>query len=118
MRKDTPEYVKELAKQLRIEQTQAEAILWERLRGSRFAGYKFKRQYALGRYIADFYCSEARLVIEIDGGIHNGTDQREYDTIRDTELKARGVNIIRINNEQVFENIESTLELIYRHLAV
>jgi very-short-patch-repair endonuclease len=70
MRSDTPKYIVEIARDIRKEQTDAENELWQRLRGRRLADYKFRRQYAIGRYIADFYCSEARLIIEIDGPIH------------------------------------------------
>ena len=60
MRKDTPKYIIQVARDLRKDQTGTEKKLWERSRDRRLGGYKFRRQYAIGRYIADFYCSEAQ----------------------------------------------------------
>jgi very-short-patch-repair endonuclease len=114
MRKDTPEYVKGLAKQLRKDQTEAEKNLWENLRKDKIAGYNFRRQYPIGRYIADFYCSKANLVIEIDGKVHNGIEQKEYDKIREQEIKNRLIKIIRITNEEVFDNLDKVIEKIKR----
>ena len=75
MRRDTPDYVKKLAIDLRMNQTEAENMLWQRLRGNKLKGFKFRRQYAFGRYIADFYCSKARLIIEVDGKVHEETER-------------------------------------------
>lgn len=68
-------------KQLRTSQTSSEKKLWEILRAKRFHNFKFRRQHPFGRYIADFYCDEAKLVIELDGKIHE--NKKEYDVIRD-----------------------------------
>jgi very-short-patch-repair endonuclease len=63
--------------------------MWEIFRNRNFFGYKFRRQHPLGRYIADFYSEELRLVIEIDGKVHENVTQQEYDIIRDLEIKNR-----------------------------
>lgn len=112
MRKDTPNYIVELSKELRKNQTEAEIELWSRLRGNQLSGIKFRRQYAIGRYIADFYCSKANVVIEIDGRIHNELDKKEYDLIRENEIIERGIRILRFTNEQVMSDINEVLHKI------
>ncbi len=107
----SPKYVIELARELRKKQTPTEEILWQILRDRQFYNLKFRRQHPIGRYVADFYCEECRLVIEIDGEIHKKKDQKEYDEIRDEIIKAHDINIFRIKNEE-FEDIEKALEKI------
>lgn len=116
MRKDTPRYVKDISKTLRKNQTEVEKLLWKELRNSNLKGYKFRRQYPIGRYIADFYCSSARLVIESDGKIHDGFEQKEYDLIREREIKSRQINIIRFSNEDVYNDINNVISKIQRAL--
>ena len=82
MRRDVPKYITGLARELRKCPTKGEKSLWEQIRKKRVAGCKFLRQYPIGRYIADFYCSEKRLVIEVDGEIHDEDEQMRYDAIR------------------------------------
>ena len=110
MRRDTSKYIIEIARDLRKDQTSAEKKLWERLRDRRLGGYKFRRQYAIGRYIADFYCSEAKLVIEVDGPIHQ--EQREYDDYRENEIMLRDITVIRFTNDEIDTNIDLVLKLI------
>lgn len=107
---ETPDYVKTLARDLRKKQTDSEDILWEILRNRNFEWLKFRRQSPFGRYIADFYCSEAKLVIELDGKIHES--QKEYDMIRDEIISKYGVTILRIKNEEIFNTFEWVLEKI------
>ena len=114
MRKDTPKYIIQVARDLRKGQTDAEKKLWERLRDRRLGGYKFRRQYAIGRYIADFYCSEAKLVIEVDGPVHQ--EQREYDDYRENEIMLREITVIRFTNDEVDTNIEGVLEKIHQKI--
>lgn len=90
-----PGYVFELCRKLRVEGTEPEKMLWQCLRGRGFAGLKFRRQHPIGRYIADFYCAEAKLVLELDGPHHEDLEEREYDAIRDEYLNARGLRILR-----------------------
>jgi very-short-patch-repair endonuclease len=106
----TSNSIQQRAKELRQSMTPAERILWERLRDRGLAGFKFRRQHPIGAYIVDFYCAEARLVIEIDGVIH--CQQFEADAIRSRELEAQGYRILRFTNEQIETNIEIVLSTI------
>jgi very-short-patch-repair endonuclease len=102
--------VQQRAKELRKNMTSAERILWERLRNRQLAGFKFRRQHPIGTCIVDFYCAGARLVIEIDGGIHLG--QAEADANRSQELEAQGYRVLRFTNEQVATDLEGVLSAI------
>jgi very-short-patch-repair endonuclease len=86
---------------LRAEQTQAETMLWQMLRNRKLIGFKFRRQVVVGRYVADFYCHERKLIVELDGGVHSGPDQQSHDQNRDTALLSLGLRILRIPNEEV-----------------
>ena len=74
-----PRYIVESARRWRRSQTGAEMVLWGCLQNRGIRGAKFRRQYPIGRYVADFYCHEAHLAIELQGGIHEKEDQEEYD---------------------------------------
>ena len=102
----------DLARRLRRRPTNAEEILWACLRNRRSTGAKFRRQHPLGRYIADFYCQEAALAIELDGGGHEIAAQAEYDAIRQDELEQRGVKVLRIKNAEVIDDLTATLNRI------
>ena len=114
-----PGYVYELARTFRAGQTPPEMVLWELLRDRRLDGCKFRRQHPLGRYIADFYCAESGVVVEVDGIHHLGEEQAEYDHIRDEALRNRGLRVLRIparllsggleDLEQVFTLIRTSL---------
>jgi len=95
------------AKELRHQMTQEEKILWQYLRANRLNGLHFRRQQIIDGFIADFYCHAARLVIEVDGEIHQ--QQAEYDAERDRVLLARGLRLLRIKNEEVRQNLNSVL---------
>jgi very-short-patch-repair endonuclease len=95
------------AKELRREMTQEEKILWQHLRANQLNGLHFRRQQIIDGFIADFYCHAARLVIEVDGEIHQ--KQAEYDTERDRILLARGLRLLRIRNEEVRQNLDKVL---------
>jgi very-short-patch-repair endonuclease len=87
--------------------TDAERKLWYYLRASRFQGWKFRRQVPLGRYVADFLCEEARLIVEVDGGQH--AERIEHDSARTQWLEAQGYAVIRYWNNDVLTNIEGVL---------
>lgn len=87
-------------------------MLWQRLRNQQLDGLKFYRQFPIRRYIADFYCDELKLIIELEGGIHNKPDQKEYDETRVSELEGMGLTVMRIRNAEVEQNIEKVLERI------
>jgi len=86
--------------------------LWRRLRNRQLAGAKFRRQHAVGRFILDFYCYEAGLAIELDGGGHAEKEQADYDRERTAELKSKGVRVIRFWDNEVLQNMEGVLDAI------
>lgn len=98
---------------LRVKQTEAEKILWQKLRNRQINGFKFFRQYSIGKYIADFYCSELRLVIELDGSHHYEENVFEYDKIREEFMKNLDIKTIRFNNLDVFKNLDEVMERVY-----
>jgi very-short-patch-repair endonuclease len=104
------------ARALRKNQTNAENLLWQLLRGRRFCGYKFRRQYPLGGYILDFYCHEAGLAVELDGGGHNEDEQRLYDEERTKVLEGAHVCVVRFWNDDVLNSLEDVLEELYAQL--
>ena len=108
-------HLTQLARRLRRNQTKAEAILWERLRNRKFQDLKFSRQHRIGRYIADFYCAECKLVIELEGSIHDEGWQQKYDAIRFEEFEARGLRILRIRNERLDQDLNGVLKEISGH---
>jgi adenine-specific DNA methylase/very-short-patch-repair endonuclease len=112
VRSPIPGYIYELARKLRARQTPTEDLLWEALRDRQLGGYKFRRQHPLGRYIADFYCADASLVVEIDGAAHAPSDQQVYDRVRDEALAARGLRLIRMPADVVEHHLEQALATI------
>jgi very-short-patch-repair endonuclease len=95
-----------IARRLRVNQTDAEGVLWNRLRNRQIDGHKFVRQEPIDTYICDFVCREKMLVIEVDGGQHN--DSRK-DAIRDQRLANDGYKVLRFWNNDVLDNVDSTL---------
>ena len=104
------------ARQLRKSQTDAEKLLWYILRGRRFCGFKFRRQYPICRYILDFYCHDVGLAVELDGGGHNDEEQRLYDEERTKVIEAVSIRVLRFWNNDVLNSLEDVLENIYDHL--
>ena len=101
------------ARTLRASQTSApEAKLWYRLRGRRLAYWKFRRQHQIDRYIVDFVTMEGKLIVEVDGATHGEVQQVERDEERTKVLEAFGFHLIRVSNNDVYENIEGVLEFI------
>lgn len=105
----------DLARRFRQSPTEAEELLWKRLKNRQLERLKFKRQHRLGRYIADFYCAELRLVIELEGSIHELAAQQEYDKARSEEIESHGLKVLRIKNEDVLDDIEQVLKIILEH---
>ncbi len=103
------------ARKLRNEATDAERHLWRHLRREQLAGYKFRRQFPVGRYIVDFVCVPARLVLELDGGQH--LDAQAYDAVRTLEIEARRYRVLRFWNDDVLLRTDAVLEEILRHLV-
>jgi very-short-patch-repair endonuclease len=104
------------AKHLRENLTEAEEILWSELRNNKLEGYKFRRQHPLNNYIADFYCHKLKLVIEIDGGYHQTTEQKQLDAERTEMIEFQGLQVIRFTNEEVIQDIKNVLNKIKEYL--
>lgn len=96
---------KSYARSLRKGMTEAEDALWRCLRNRKCQGIKFRRQVPIGPYIVDFLCVSAKLIIELDGDIHNA--QQEYDEDRASELQRRGYRILRFSNKDVMNNLSN-----------
>jgi very-short-patch-repair endonuclease len=102
------------ARNLRKSPTDAERILWQRLRRRQLAGYKFRRQHSVGPYICDFACLDGFIVVELDGSQH--AEQSDYDTRRDSFLRSRGFRVLRFWNQDVLARTSVVLETIYEAL--
>ena len=100
------------AKLLRDNMTDAEKLLWEKLKNNQLKGFKFRRQHPIHIYIVDFYCHKLKLIIEIDGGYHDSKEQKILDEERSEILKFQELEIIRFTNEEVFGNIEFVVKKI------
>ena len=85
--------------------TEAETLVWSKLRAKQMCGYKFRRQYSVGVYILDFYCPSLKLAIEIDGDTHFQAGARKYDLARQEFIERFGIRFLRFTNPQVCENL-------------
>ncbi|MFN8348253.1 MAG: endonuclease domain-containing protein [Spirosomataceae bacterium] len=97
---------------LRKSQTEAERILWEQLRGRKLNNLKFRRQHSIYLFIADFYCHELKLVIELDGSIHHLKEVAQYDEYREKLIQEFGLKVLRFSNDEVLKDLESVLHKI------
>src|SRR5688572_11177896 len=95
----------ELTRGLRRTSTDAESCLWNSLRNRRMAGFKFRRQHQLGMYVTDFYCHEAKLVIECDGAIHAEAQSWQHDQNREAYMSSLGLRTLRFTNEEVLLSV-------------
>jgi len=103
------------AKQLRKKMTVTEQILWKLLR-HKLPRYKFRRQHPIGLYIADFYCHELKIVIELDGHQHFHRDAKKYDRTRTFTLNLDGIKVLRFKNQEVIADVNKVLERIKREI--
>jgi methylmalonyl-CoA mutase cobalamin-binding domain/chain len=110
------EALQEKAKEMRNKPTEAEKMLWNVLSDKGIDNYKFRRQHIIGEYIVDFVCLEKRLIIEVDGSIHNGLEQIEHDKQRTEWLESKGFKVVRYTNNQVLSDLFSTIENIRKEL--
>ena len=101
------------ARNMRREMSPVERMLWSRLRRNQLGGFHFRRQQVISGFIADFYCHQAGLAVEVDGPSH--TDP-EYDKARDAVFETLGIRVVRVTNEQVVHQIEDVLEYILPRL--
>ena len=105
-----------LARDLRRRQTPAEVHLWRLLRNRRLWGFKFRRQEPAGPFVLDFYCPEARLAVELDGGGHNEPYQRARDRRRSLALSGLGIRVVRFWNDEVLDKPDDVVQEIVRAL--
>ena len=113
------EQLKEKVEEMRKNPTEAESAMWEMLRGKNLDA-KFRRQHIIGDYIVDFVCLDKQLVVELDGGYHNDSEQKELDRQRTKFLQSKGFSVLRFTNEEVLGNTGETLSIIsnaLKHLS-
>ena len=111
IRGTTPE-VEAAARRLRRNMTPAEQKLWEALKGKKLGGLKFRAQQPVGPFILDFYCPARKLVVELDGEVHE--EQADYDEVRTQQLEGYGYRVIRFRSEEVREDLPTVLERILK----
>jgi len=104
-----PRKTKQLRRDLRKNMTEAERALWERLRNKQLCNVKARRQYGFGPYVLDFYLTKVNLAIEVDGKIHLKKEQWHRDKSKDAFLKRNEIKVIRIRNQEVFDDINSVI---------
>jgi very-short-patch-repair endonuclease len=108
--------LKEKARELRKNMTDAESHLWAKIRRKKLKGYQFYRQKNIGNYIVDFYCPAAKLIVEIDGSQHYSKMGIKKDKTRDSFLEGLGFTVLRFSDREVLKNINGVLELIHQRL--
>lgn len=108
--------LKQASRDLRNNMTEAEKLLWSKLRNKQILGLQFYRQKPILNFIVDFYCPSANLVIECDGGQHYTDEGLEADRIRDEALAQLGLNVLRFYNGQVMGQIDGVVEVIYQFI--
>ena len=107
---------KHLSRELRKNMTDAERLVWSKIRRKQLKGYQFYRQKNIGDYIVDFYCPATKLIVELDGSQHYSKEGTEKDRMRDNYLSGLGFTVLRFSDREVFKNMEGVLERIYEHL--
>jgi len=95
---------KQKRRKLRQHQTNAEDLMWRFLRNRQLLGLKFRRQYSVSKYVIDFYCTEIKFAIELDGGSHLSPKKKNKDKIRQRNLEKYGINFVRITDDELFGN--------------
>jgi len=96
--------------------TDAEMLLWSKLRGKQLKGFQFYRQKIIDNYIADFYCPKSKLVIEVDGGQHYSAEGREKDKKRDDYMASVGIAVLRFSDREVLVQLDVVMEKIWSRL--
>jgi very-short-patch-repair endonuclease len=108
--------LKENARRMRKEPTEAEEKLWQVIRNRKLAGFKFRRQHPFEGFIIDFYCEETKLGLEVDGKIHLQVEQLQYDQEREAYLNEFGIEIMRFTNDEVESNVFTVARMIKERL--
>jgi very-short-patch-repair endonuclease len=104
------------ARVLRKRMTDAEVILWSRLRRGAANGFHFRKQHPIGPYIVDFACTQAQLVVEVDGDTHSTEAELDHDRKRELYLASHGWRVFRVTNEDVYKRLDSVIEGIFLHM--
>ena len=102
-------FIFEKAKELRQKTTEAEKILWECLKEKKLNNLRFRRQHPIYQYIADFYCHKVKLVVELDGAIHDSEENKKYDINRDYVMRNFEIEVLRFRNEEVCDDVQQVL---------
>jgi len=105
-------------KMLRENLSQAEVLLWSKLKGKGLNNYKFRRQYSVGKFVIDFYCPKSKMAIEIDGDSHFVEGAKERDRERQTIIETFGITFLRFTNREIYENIDGVLDKIVEHIKI
>ena len=108
----SPEYLTALARKLRLNMTECEELLWEKLAKKKLMGLRFRRQHIIGRYVVDFYCHSHKLVVEIEGPVHD--TQQDYDETRFGILETLGYQVMRIKNGEILKDMSLVLDTIMK----
>jgi very-short-patch-repair endonuclease len=117
LRKEGEYRITQKARSLRQNMTKAEVFLWMALRKRGLNGARFRRQHPVGPYIADFACPAAKLIVEVDGATHSTPDELAHDARRTKYLESQGWTVIRVNNSDVYENMDGVWHAIAARLA-
>ena len=105
------------AKDLRRDETSAEWLFRQMVRNRRIMGFKFKRQHPIGSYFADFYCHDVKLVVELDGDIHDIESVQKRDDIQEANIRGLGLHVMRFSNDDVFKNAHLVIGELEKYLA-
>ena len=105
------------AEVLRHHLTEAEKLLWTRLKYNQISGFKFRRQHPINKFIVDFYCHKAKLVIELDGEVHEQKEVAERDEGREYILKGFGLEVLRFTNKEILIDLENVLSQIHLKIS-
>lgn len=108
--------LKGFSRELRKNMTDAERLVWSRIRKKQLKGLQVYRQRIIGNYIVDFYCPKAKLVIELDGGQHFTEEGLKKDASRDGWIKSQGYTVLRFTDEEVLSDIDVVVEKIYENM--
>jgi very-short-patch-repair endonuclease len=108
--------LKEFSRDLRKNMTEAETVLWWKLRKRQINNCQFYRQRIIGNFIVDFYCPEGKLVIEVDGSQHYSEPGKEKDKLRDNHMADLGLKVLRFSAREVMENLEGVVKVVHRCL--
>jgi very-short-patch-repair endonuclease len=103
--------MKPIRRQLRKQNVPAEKVLWQKIKRKQL-GYRFLRQFSIGRFVVDFYCPEKRIAIEIDGFTHSADNEIKKDMIKENYIKSLGLDLIRFKNSEIYNDMDLVLNFL------